>query len=62
MIIPQPLTILNLEPLKTLCQNYITELAEDGDVDEDFPNYIFESAMETVYGKDIWDFINAKIK
>jgi hypothetical protein len=31
-------------------------------VDDDLEHYIFECAMETLYGDDVWDYINSKMK
>lgn len=43
------------------CQKYI-----DGIFDEDYPpkdmdHYIFEAAMNAVFGNDVWEWINARI-
>jgi hypothetical protein len=32
----------------------------DGYVDEDFPHYFFEEVMTTLYGKDVWKYINER--
>jgi hypothetical protein len=51
------------EGLRSLCQSYIDELAkEEGYVDEDLEHYIFEAAMEACFGKDVWKWINARMK
>lgn len=45
------------------CKAYIDQLDLNGYADEDFPHYVFESAMEAVYGKGIFDrYINRRIK
>jgi len=37
---------------------YITELSETGSEPKDYPQYVFETVMEAVYGKNVWDYIN----
>lgn len=45
-----------------LCQGYIDDLAEKGYTDEDDAHYIFEAAMEMCFGRDVWDWINEKMR
>lgn len=54
---PEPLTVINLDNLILICQEYIDTLTKNGYVKDDFDHYIFECAMETVYGKDIWKYV-----
>ncbi len=56
---PKQLKSPNIEPLQEICQEYIDELEKDGYINEDYDHYIFESAMETIFGKDVWKFINS---
>lgn len=46
--------------LKDACQQYIDFIDNDAEYYEDNDNdhRIFESAMETIFGKEVWDFIN----
>jgi hypothetical protein len=53
---------IELENLLKLCKAYIENLDLNGYVDEDFEHYIFEAAMQTFYGGDIFKYINAKRK
>lgn len=55
---PKQLSSIDVEPLKKICQDYINALANDGYADEDFDHYIFETAMECIFGKDVWRFVN----
>lgn len=48
----------SLETLRELCQSYIDTIADEGYVDEDHKDYIFEAAMEVFFGGDVWDWIN----
>ena len=51
---------INLTALKEICQNYIDFVDNDKEYheDNDYDHYIFETAMETVFGKEVWNFIN----
>lgn len=45
---------------KKACMEYIQEIANGkSDIDKEF---VFESAMEAVYGKDVWDWVNKNFK
>lgn len=59
---PKQLEVLNCEPMRKACQQYIDEIVENKYVDEDLKQYIFECAMETIFGKDVWNWINAMLK
>ena len=56
---PKQLKSPNIEPLQKICQEYIDELVKDGYVDDNFDHDIYECAMETIFGKDVWKFINS---
>ena len=43
------------------CEVHIQELA-DGKVDTDAEHWIYETAMEAVYGKEVWDWVNKMLK
>jgi len=43
------------------CEKHIQELQE-GKVDRDTDHYIYEDAMQAIYGIDVWDWVNSKIK
>ncbi len=61
---PKKLSEPNIAPLQKMCQEYIdaidTKDPRDGLDYDDFKQYIFECAVETVFGKDVWEFINSK--
>lgn len=40
---------------------YLEALAENGLEDNDTEHYIFETAVEAVYGEGVWDFVNSII-
>lgn len=58
---PKTLSSINTSALQKICCEYIDDLASDGYVDEDYEQYIFEAAMEAVFGKDVWKFTNDKL-
>jgi hypothetical protein len=53
---------INLDELKALCQFHINYIDNDKIYSEDNDNahYIFEKAIETLFGKNVWDFINTR--
>ncbi len=57
---PEQLSKIDLDALKENCQGYVDLVGGYADADEeiDYKQYIFETAMEAVFGEDIWDFIN----
>lgn len=58
---PKQLETLDLEPLRKLCQGCIDCLARDGYVSEDYDHYVYETAMETVFGKNVWEWVNSRL-
>ena len=55
---------IDLTELKDVCKDYICFVDNDEEYHEDnnYDHYIFETAMETVFGKKVWDFINNRQK
>ena len=49
----------DLESLKQCIKDYIELVAKDEE-DEDDKQWIFETALEAFYGKDIWKWINQR--
>ena len=62
MIMGKPVKLENIDTkkLSEICQQYIDFIDNDAEYhdDNDYEHYIFESAMETIFGKKVWDFIN----
>lgn len=48
----------DLSALKTMCQQYIDDIANNEYIDDDFSHYVFECALTTFFGKDVWKFVN----
>ena len=58
---PEILKEINLDRLKEICQNYIDYIdSDDFHEDNDFEYFIFETALEAIYGVNIFDYINSK--
>lgn len=50
---------IDLEALKKICHDYLDYVdSEDYSEDNDFSEYIFETAMQTFYGENVFDWIN----
>ena len=49
------------EEIKTLCLKHIDEI-ENGEIDRGTEHYIYEAAMEAVFGKDVWQWVNRNLK
>jgi hypothetical protein len=58
---PKQLENIDLTALKKICQDYIDNLSNDCS-DDDEEHYIYETAMETIFGKNVWKYINEKLK
>lgn len=57
---PIQATEYDLGELRNICQEYIDFVDDDNRYNEDnnYDNYIFEKALEVVFGKDVWEFVN----
>jgi|WetSurMetagenome_2_1015567.scaffolds.fasta_scaffold548995_1 hypothetical protein len=56
--LPEPLSEHNIKPLKELVINYVKDRSGNNDF-EDYEHYIYEAAVELIYGKDIWKYLNS---
>lgn len=58
---PKQLDRPDFEALKKLCGDYMTFLdSEDYHEDNDYDHYIYEAAMQAIYGEKVWDYIKFK--
>jgi hypothetical protein len=57
---PKQLPTIDLSELREVCQQHIDEI-EGNEEDEDTAHYIYEAAMEAVFGKEVWGYINSKV-
>ena len=58
---PEILVFPNITALQIICQEYIDAIETDVDLQEDYDHYIFETAMETVFGEGVWEYVNFKL-
>jgi len=59
---PRPLANPDLRILRETCQAHIDSIAAGTfHEDDDDQHYIFEEAIEALYGKDIWDWIQEQL-
>ena len=57
---PTQLKEIDLSELRDICQHYINTIGTD-EHREDNTHYIFESAIESIFGKGVWKYINDKL-
>jgi hypothetical protein len=59
---PKQLEQINLDELIKICQEYIDFIDNDEEYyeDNDFDQYIFEKAMETIFGENVFEYINKR--
>lgn len=57
---PKRLEQINLDSLQNICQEYIDFIDNDKKYhdDNDYIHYIFEEALMTIFGKEVWTFVN----
>lgn len=59
---PAPLENPDFSSVIELCKNQILEMTKaDYCEDNDSDHYIYEAAMQAIYGKDVWEWINKQI-
>ena len=56
---PQLIVHMDFSDLVIECKNHIFKLASNLSTEDD-EHYIYEIAMEAVYGNHIWDWINER--
>jgi hypothetical protein len=59
---PKQLEQINLDELKKICQEYIDFVDNDEEYyeDNDFNQYIFETAMMTIFGENVFQYIDQR--
>lgn len=56
---PEKLAEIDLKAVEKICQDYVDYCVSDEyHEDNDYKQYIFETAVEAVFGQEIWDFLN----
>jgi len=51
----------DLSNLQKLCQGYIDKLARGEYCDEDYDHWVYEEALTTLFGEDVWDWIRNQL-
>ena len=59
---PKPLEAQDWERVARYCEGYVNALHSEGSVHPDHKQYIFEAAMEAAFGREVWKWINAKLR
>ena len=55
---PKQLDRMEEDKIRRCCVEYIEGLSKKEYQSENHKQYIFESALEAVYGKDVWEWVN----
>lgn len=56
---PSMLYTIDTTILRKSCADYLTECERGLAADSDTPHFIFEMALEMLYGKNVWEYVNA---
>jgi hypothetical protein len=58
---PEPNPNPDFSELKDICLAYLDKVEKgDGNFTEDEKHYIFEAAINAIYGEHVWEFINER--
>ena len=57
---PTPLSQPNFDNLVQYIKNNVDNISDGGRLDKDFEHYLFEMALEAIYGSTIWKWWNDK--
>jgi hypothetical protein len=57
---PKLIFAKNLQPLIDACEAYFDELASGNGEGSDLEHYIFEEAINVLYSRDAWEWINSR--
>lgn len=55
---PEQIEYPDLTSLRELCQQYMDDVSKGSYVDEDFEHYIFEAALMTMFGANVFEYVN----
>ena len=58
---PQPQLVIDWSPLQRYIEEGVKHVNDEGYEMKDFEHYLFETAMEAVYGPDFWKWWNSKL-
>jgi methionine salvage enolase-phosphatase E1 len=57
---PRPVANPNFDDLRETVIRGVEETVESGYQDEDFKHYVYEAAVQAVYGKSFWEWKRKK--
>ena len=57
---PTPLATPNFDAVIATVKEYIDSLAKRGEEPKDCKQWMFEAAVEAVYGREIWQWISSR--
>lgn len=58
--IPKPLNDINIDAIKNIAKEELEYLTKNGKNSKDIDHFMYETVMKTVYGNDIFNYINSK--
>ncbi len=59
---PKQLAVIDDSTLRESCQEYIDSVGENEDRDCNLENFVFEAALEAVFGKQVWKWFNESLE
>jgi hypothetical protein len=61
---PEPIAIelTEWDMVMNGCINYIEALKSGNHHTDDIEHYIFERALEAIFGKDVWEWVNERLR
>ena len=59
---PKPIDNPDLTKLIELCESCFDDLDKGEDEDSDNDHYIYEQTLKTIYGENVFDYVNSRLK
>lgn len=60
--VPVPIENPDFSSLIETCKSVMLGIEKNGCMDDDDDHYVYEAAMMAIYGKDVWVYINKKVR
>ena len=58
---PKPLEDINIDAIKKIAQEELEYITKNGVNSKDIEHWMYETVMISVYGDDIFDYLNSKM-
>lgn len=55
---PKLLQEMDFKELIEMCKDFLNQIEKENYYSEELEHYIFEKAIESVFGKNVWEYIN----